>query len=892
MIQFKRKLLGLSYLLLSLIICLCSSDLNAQVLPDERLVSAEFVEIPLDSALLLLSVNSGVGISFDPAIIPEDKRATLSANRLHLGLALDNVLVNTSLKYKLIGNQIVIKDQRLEVRGDLATISGFLYDGTNGEGLVYANIISTDQSIGNSSNEYGYFSITLPSGFQTIQFSYVGYEQKDITLQLLRDTVIRVVLQPKAILNEVIIRGELPKVSKQTEDYDQLPIQLLGGMPNLLGESDVLRMAQMRSGIASQVDGFGGLQVRGGSTDQNLVLLDGVPVYNTGHALGLYSIFNSSTIKSAKLIKGGFPARFGGRLSSIMDIRVKEGNNQKLSGDAALSPLMIKATLEGPIVKDKSSFLLSARRTIIDPILKPLSRYQFERTDEEGQVNFVFYDVNAKLNFQLGKNNQIYLSTYLGEDRYGNEVLGVITDQNGNTIQELDINNIEWGNQIATLRWTSNLSKKLFGHASFSYTKFDFDNFEFDRTLLNQGSNDNPPSYVSSLFSSDIKDLIAAYDLDWYANRSYYLRLGVSYTDHTMKPGSDFTANETGLLDNDNLVTKEKIKSERLFESFTGRELRGYIENEFRIGNSLSANLGLHFSSIEVSDVNYQSFQPRFSAKLLLGPKLAFKLGYSKMNQFFHLLSTAGLGLPSDVWLPSTDVLAPEQSTVYSGGFRAALFDQYTISLNAFYKEYENITGFAEGAVFDIRGDLNWQHMVPIGEGISKGIEFELAKEVGNFKGWIAYTLSKSERTFEDINFGKPFRAPNDRRHMLNFNGITKINDNMELSVAWTYGSSLPTTLPASTDPLIVNGQIIYVPTYLSINNAELPPYHKLDIGINLYNQYDWGNQKLSLGAYNVYSRRNPFYIDVVFDESGGLYLFEQVSILPLVPYVNFAVSF
>lgn len=874
------------------VVTLCwTITLLAQSLPDETRVTTEFVEIPLDSALLQLSASSGIGISFDPRILPDHKRVTLSANRLMLGLALDNVLVGTDVTYKIVGNQIVLNKEELPPPKQYATISGYLKDAGSEEYLVYANASTVEPVYGTSSNEFGYYSLTLPIGGYEVQYSYVGYEDHIIDINLMRDTIIDISLVTSAVLNEVVILGEVPKESKYSEDYAQMPLEMLGSMASLAGEPDVIRLAQMRSGVSSQVDGFGGLQVRGGGADQNLVLLDGVPVYNTGHALGLFSIFNSSAIKSANLIKGGFPARYGGRLSSVFDIRTKDGNKRELSGDAAVSPLMIRGTLEGPIVKGKSSFLVSARRTIVDPWLRPLSRYQFERNREDGQINFFFYDLNAKLNTEIGKKHQLFLSVYGGRDKYANEVTGFL-DTDAGEIEEFDQTDVEWGNIIGTLRWTTNFNKKTFGQFSLSTTKFRFDNFDFSRTITRNTGTELSRGYNSRLFSSEISDIIASYNLDWFISPTYYLKAGANFTNHTLKPGSDLSTTLDDLLNDEGFITIDEIKERANFETFSGNEFRAYVENELRFGHKISVNAGLHFSSISVGEGSYLSLQPRLSALWKATPNLNVRIGYSEMDQYFHLLSSAGLGLPSDVWLPSTEVIPPERSTQFSASVETEITESITLKLSGYNKSFRNVTGFAQEASLDISGSVDWQADVPIGTGEARGFEVEIEKRVGKVRGWIAYTLARSDRTFEDINGGRSFRASNDRRHLGHINVIASINDNIEVTGGWTYGSPLPTTVPASTDPVVVNGQFIWIPIIPSINNVDLPPYHKLDLGVNFYNKFDWGSQKVSVGVYNAYARRNPYYIDVVFDETGGNYNNEQISIIPFLPYVNLGISF
>ncbi len=876
---------------ISVVVLCFTIQLHSQSLPDEQRVTTEFVEIPIDSALLILSASSGVGISYDSRIIPQENRVTLSANRLMLGLALDNVLVGTDISYRIVGNQIVLRKEEVIATVKMATISGYLKDADSGEHLVYANISTVEPVYGVSSNEFGYYSLTLPVGVYEIQYSYVGYEAKSIDVDLTHDIVIDAELNSSATLNEVVILGEVPKESKYSEDFAEMPLEMLGGLPSLAGEPDIIRLAQSRAGVSSQVDGFGGLQVRGGSADQNLILLDGVPVYNTGHALGLFSIFNSSAIKSAKLIKGGFPARYGGRLSSVFDIRTKEGNKNEIKGDAAISPLMLRATIEGPIKKGKSSFLLSARRTIIDPWLRPLSRYQFERNREDGQINFFFYDINAKFNAEIGKKHQVYVSLYGGQDKYANEVTGFL-DTNAGEIEEFDQTDVEWGNVIATVRLTSNFNKKTFGNFSLSTTQFSFDNFDFVRTITRRDNVESSRGYNSRLFSSEIKDVIVSYDLDWFINPSYYLKVGANYTKHSLTPGSDFSSTLDDLLNDDGLITVEDIKERSEFETFEGDEFRVFIENEVRFTPTFSANLGAHFSAIKVGEGNYLSLQPRVSLRWQAAPRVNFKLGYSETDQYFHLLSSAGLGLPSDVWLPSTELLEPERSRQLSLAIEANVLEDYVIRLSGYTKSLNNVTGFAQGASLDISGQVDWQADVPVGSGQARGIEIEIEKRVGNIRGWIAYTLSESKRTFDDINNGRTFRASNDRRHLFHANVLAALNTNLEVTAGWTYGSPLPTTVPASTDPIVVNGQFIWVPIIPAINNVDLPPYHKLDLGVNLYTKFDWGSQKLSFGVYNAYARRNPYFIDVVFDETGGTYNNEQISVLPFIPYVSLGISF
>ncbi|MFT6807288.1 MAG: hypothetical protein ACJA01_000508 [Saprospiraceae bacterium] len=874
------------FYILTLCIAICQG-VSAQQFPDERQITIDLVNVPLDSALLLLSKASGVNISYDTPILP-DKNVTLSANYLKLGLALDNALINTNLKYKIVGNQLVIVEKYIPLLNDIVTISGRVVDEKSGELLAHVNVFTSDFSYTEVTNEYGFYSISIPrSQTYNLTFSYVGYQTILKQITPVDNIDLDVYMNAYNLLNEIVITSEVPKKSKQAEQYDQMPLDLLASLPGLGGETDIIRLAQMRSGVTTQADGFGGLLVRGGSIDQNLILLDGVPVYNTGHALGLFSVFNSSAIKNARLIKGGIPARYGGRLSSVFDIQTKEGNNQEFHGEFSISPLIAKGTIEGPISKGKSSFFVTGRRTIVDPWLKPFSKFQLERNDQEGQINFYFYDLNAKLNFDLGKKDQIFLSAYSGRDKYFNQVIGSEERSFDQEIEELDQTDLFWGNQIATLRWTHQYSSKVFGRASLSNTTFNFESFDFDRTRINPGTNNEKLNFNYKLFGSDISDQIASYELDWYAKKSFYLRIGASYTSHKLTPGVDYGSPADTELNPDLLLIRDSISTNSL--KITGQEIRAYIENEFRFGRLLVVNLGGHFSQIISPGKTFTSFQPRFSSKLNLGYNTSLKFGYTKMNQYFHLLSSGGFGLPNEVWLPSTSELPPEQSQQFSASFNHNLNQEWQITIGAYHKNYSSVIGYTQGGPFEIKEGEEWQSEVPIGTGSAKGAEIEIEKLTGPIRGWLSYTLGNSKRKFDAINDGEEFRATGDRKHMFHVNTLARLNKNLEIGVSWTYGSGAPFSKPTKR-PVPINGEVFFLPRFEKVNNASLPAYHKLDINLTLYNKYDWGQQKFSVGVYNAYGNRNPFYIDIVSE--GTDFGVEQLSLIPFLPYVSLSLAF
>ncbi len=864
----------------------------SQGLPDEVTVDISFVEIPLDSAFLLLSKESGINISYDTRVLPSSKLVSAAPNNLRLGLVLDDILFGTKLKYRIIGNQlIIVPDESLNKQKHI-TVSGIIKDGRTGERLEYASIYTGFGERGTASSEYGQYSFRIPVGRQLLHYSYLGYSEKAFDVDLYNDTTIHIDLFTNNQLNEIFVTEKVPERFKQTEQYDEVPVEMLNTTGGLLGEPDIFRMMHLRSGVVSGADGFGGLHVRGGSMDQNLILLDGVPVYNAGHALGLFSIFNPSAIKSAKLIKAGFPSRYGGRLSSVLDIRTKNGNNQFLQGDVSANPLMIRGSIEGPIKKGRSSFIVSGRRTIVDPWLQPLSKYQFSQKDEEGKVQFYFYDFNAKINSQIGDRDEVYLSIYAGQDQYENELTSFIRDGTNVSSEELELNAWSWGNSIGTVRWRHIFSRKIFSNLSVSYSDFNFENFDFDRSVVDP--NGEPlTGYQARIFNSSIANFIVSLELDFFIAKGLSFKAGSHYTGHRISPGVSFSSTSDNLFHAVERVTPDDLKQGFTPPVLEGREIRLYSQAEWSPLTWLTANMGIHISSIQTDVKSYRSLQPRVNLQMNVAPAITAKLAYSEMDQYLHLLSSSGLGLPNDVWIPSTGEIAPQRSKQVALSISWRNNEYLSWRMGAYRKEYSNITGIAEGSIFDIREGIDWQSQVPVGTGEAYGWEIEIEKRVGGLKGWFNYSWSKSKRTFDDINNGQQYFARQDRRHAFNANVLVQFNKNLEFTSSWTWYSGSPFTVPTSIDPVPTQNGFELIPQYSSINNIRLPDYHKLDFSFNFYTNYGWGSQKLSVGAYNAYNRNNPFYIDVVRDPfHNNSFKLQSVHIVPLLPFVSFGLAF
>lgn len=864
---------------------------RAQRLPDEVLVEVSFGEATIDSALLLLIKSSGVNISYDPSILPSDERRSLAVEGIQLGLALDDVLYETGLKYKIIGNQLVIVKAPI-VSDERYTISGYVQDADSDERLIYASVLSGDTRYHAITDEYGYYSMTMPPGDHYINCSYLGYPTKVMPINITNDTILDIPLSSDNTLNEVVVVDHLPQSSIRADQYDELPVELLNGMAPLAGEPDLYRMLHNRAGVTSGADGLGGINVRGGSVDQNLVLLDGVPIYNTGHALGLFSVFNPSVIKSAKLIKSGFPSKYGGRLSSVLDVRVKEGNKNKIQGDVSVSPLLVRGAIEGPLKKGLSSYMVSARRTIADPWLRPLSKYQLRQVEEDGFVNFYFYDINAKVNFILGDKDELYLSGYAGKDKFDNDVTSQVSDASTDLITEnLDVTSWDWGNNVASLRWGHYFSPKWVSHLQLGYSDFSFRNFDFNRTKSSLGTPNERLIYDVAYNESKIQDLMATIDLDYHSSSVYHMNVGASFVRHRLAPGVNYLSTRDNLLSTDQRISLDQVRYLTSAQVHRGDELRVYLDNEISWGGLL-LNGGLHYSRIATDGRTYGALQPRLALRLGLSQVTAFRIGYSQMDQYLHLLTSSGYGLPNDIWIPSTSNIKPQRSSEFSIGFDTKVKRMWTLKASGYYRRFSGIRSLAGGGFLSIKAD-DWDELIPVGEGRAYGYEIEIEKRAGKLKGGLNYTYAKSFRTFDDINNGIEFEAHNDRRHSLKLHTLYQLNENVELSASWQMSSGLPYTSPIGLNVVMVEGNPTYLPIYGDINNIRLNDYHRLDFAVNLYSKYSWGRQKLSLGAFNAYNQKNPFYIDVLIDQATQRFdKLEAVSLIPLVPFVSVSLSF
>ena len=866
---------------------------SAQSLPDEVVTTYAAQNKPLKLVLKELSTKTGIQINFAERRIPANSKVSISAINEKLGTILTVILKPRKCKYEIIGDQIVVYRVRPKDENKTLTISGYIRDKVSGESLIGANVFLFDKSKGTQANDQGFYSFSLEQGTKRIYFSYLGYRQEILEVYLQKDTIADIFLNPDVQLNEVIILDDVENQEEpSTVSESKLNLDRILTSSSLGGETDVIRLVGMMPGVSSGADGLGGLNVRGGSADQNLVLLDGVPVYNPSHALGLFSVFNSNIIKDASLIKGNIPARYAGRLSSVLDIHTRDGNVNGYSGDVTISTLAGKGTIEGPIGKNGSSFILSARRTFLDPWIKSLTEYQNELNGNTGFTQYYFMDLNGKLSLRLNDRNKLFVSAFHGEDGFNNSVQSIRTE---NGIKTEDDSGVDWnwGNQVYSLKWTSQYSNKAFGRVLAYYTKYNFSSFEYD-SFKSIDSTFTRRIYKAGYYASSIQDIALKYDFDYIPNPNHLLRSGIGAIQHDFSPGLISVNNSDEVFDVNEDITVAKVQGRVEKPELSGYEFFAFFEDEIKLSAGSSLNIGVHGNYTLTNENSFYSIQPRI-AFLTKWDNAYFKAGATRMNQFLHLLSSNGLGLPTDVWLPSTDELAPETSWIFNMGVGYFSKSGVRLGIEGYYKIFDALTTYNEGGLTPISVGSNWEQLIPVGAGNAYGAEFNFDKIIGRTIWNANYALSFAFRDFDDLNINdEPFPFRYDRRHNAKIGFLHKITDNTEFVLNWNLSSGNPITKPS--DQVVViqgpNGPQLEV-VYEEKNGGTLPTYHRLDVGFNFYNKYSWGSSKFTLGLYNTFNKNNPFFIDVQpTEENPNIYEEVQYSILPIIPSIGYSIYF
>ena len=737
------------------------------------------------------------------------------------------------------------------------TISGFVMDGETKEALIGANIYEAQLQKGATSNEYGFYSITLPAS-DTLQIiiSYVGYKPEVKKIVVRTNLRMDILLIPSLMLNEVEINAARndDNVNNAQIGVIDVPMRDIRDLPVLMGERDVLKVIQLLPGVQQAQEGTTGFFVRGGNLDQNLVQLDEATVYNPNHLFGLVSTFNINSINNVQLIKGGFPAQYGGRLSSILNITMKDGNKEKFEAEGGIGLLSCNLTLQGPLIRNKASIIVSARRSYLD---------LFQRTLVANNTSlYAFYDVNAKMNFELGRRDKIFLSAFKGRD-------------NGSYTGSNSLNyDIGFGNSFVTARWNHLFGNRVFANTSFIVNSYDL------------GLSNSQGSYYS-LFYTGIKDVNAKFDFTWTINTNQVLRFGVNYFYHTLFPAT-FSDKIPG--------SGNKVKLDaNMIEKRYADEISFYLNDEWNISSAIAINYGIRVPYYSSKDTAYSLLEPRATLKVSLNRTTSIKASYTKMNQFVHAVPYSSASLPTDIWIASNALVKPQNSTQYSIGiFKNFVDNLYEASLEVYHKDMKNQVLFKQGTQLNIQSEI--EEELAFGTGVSNGIELFLKKSTGRLTGWISYTLSKTTQTFAELNYGHPFPFTYDRRHNLSVVGIYKISERWSVSGDFVFRTGSAFTMPPGRIP-VSDGTLYdgWYYDYTTRNNSRQQSYHRLDVSLSYKKQRTIFGRRYDsewvFGVYNIYSRKNPYFVYVTVN-SQQVPQAKQVSLLPIVPSVSYNFKF
>ena len=750
------------------------------------------------------------------------------------------------------------------------TISGYLTDKTNGEALLFANVFIKGTTVGVNSNEYGYYALDIPANEDvTVSFSYLGYQETDKVLNLSENKKVNIGLSPDgATLVEVeVVSTKINSAKEAVKSTEMskvdIPIEQIKTIPTVGGELDIIKVVQLLPGVTKGGEGTSGMFVRGGDADQNLVLLDEATVYNISHLFGFFSVFNADAIKDMSLIKGAFPANYGGRLSSVLDIRMKEGNKKQFHGAGGIGLLSSRLTLEGPIIKDKASFLISGRRTYIDRVFKAANQV----------LPYYFYDLNAKLNYTVSENDRIFYSAYFGDDvlSFDQDDIEDVDVENDSTDLDFDLGfGFKIGNFTQTLRWNHIYNPKLFSNLSIIHTAFNYD--------INGKVGEN-----SILVKSEIMDIGAKMDFTQFASDTRKYRFGGQLINHRFRPNILST---TGLV-------SELIDNQR-GDVRNALELGLYGNAEYKFGEKYKVNAGLRLSSGLVKGESYGGLEPRLAATYILNDFQSFKASYSRMYQYMHLVSSSTVALPTDLWYPVSAKVKPQNSDQVAIGYEH-YFEKsdLKVTIESFYKKMRNLIEYKEGSNLILND--NFEDQLINGDGESYGLELFFQRSIGRINGFAGYSLAYSKRFYDELNGGEPFWAKYDRRHTVSLAANYNITPRFTFSMVWEYLSGARFT-PFKAQYLFPNStltDIELIPVYTKRNEVRLSPSHRLDVNFVFKNKRKrWFKSEWHVGAYNVYHRATPYRVNVRLNKETGDLEYVQPGLFGFIPSVAWNFQF
>jgi outer membrane cobalamin receptor len=758
------------------------------------------------------------------------------------------------------------------------SVSGYVEDITTGERIIGAYVIDSVSRNVTQTNDYGFYNFKLFGKKAALQATFSGLKSKVTYLSLVHDTLLNISMQPVKELKEVVIESSLYKHNVNNSlGLITIPIKNLTSIPSL-GESDLLKSIQSQPGIKGGVEGSSGIFVRGGSGGENLFMLDDVPMYNVNHLYGFFSTFNSSAVKDIKLVKGCFPARYGGRASSVIDVHSRDGNNKSIKGEISLGIISSRFTIEGPLFSEKTTFLVSGRRSYFDLYSGTLKKLNILDKDFPG---YYFYDLSAMVTHTFSQNNKLFLSIYKGKDhiKYSNGTshTSIISESFSDYVNETS----GWGNLLCSLRWNHTFSNGLFENTTIAYSRY----YYSAQDKFNSMNNDSilviiTDKNYSASYKSSISDLMVKTDFDFSLSDSHKLSSGYGITFHSFNPGViaySITDKELNEKIDTSFANNIVYTSEPFF----------YAQDEINL-KKLKIDAGLRFSGLLLGRKTNFNAEPRLSASFSILPMLVIKTGYSRMVQYLHLLSSLSLNMPTDIWIPASNGLRPLKSDQVNAGISCDLDNLFLISIEIYRKWLSNTADYRNGS--SLLGDLSpWYEKTTQGNGNAKGIELTVEKQKGRITGSLNYTISVADRKFVDLNNGKTFPFIYDRLHDFNIFVNYRISEKWDFSALLIYGTGYPVTTPVDKySPAIERISVFPINYYPSINNSRLPNYNRLDISIHYKTINRLGENILSLDIFNVYNHKNP--VNMYFNYICNAYLYTYL--LPVIPSVTYTLKF
>ncbi|MFT4664595.1 MAG: outer membrane receptor for ferrienterochelin and colicin [Polaribacter sp.] len=870
-------------------------------------VSFTVNKLSVPEALDQLAGEYQINIAYSEHFFPKKNRLTLDYQNIPLGALLKEILKGSEVGFKFQNDQLILfRDRNTIVVKRKFTVNGYVAEDANGEKLIGVNVVHRASGKWANTNEYGFYSITVPEGKVKLSFSYLGCELFEKELLLNRSERVDVSLKSASTLSEIIVMPTIDSAQIQSlaNQGKLMPPNYASIAPGIGGEVDVLNMATTLPGVQTGADGFGGLYVRGGEAGQNLMLLDGVPIYNPGHLLGIFSVYNTDAIRSAKLLKGRFPARYGGRLSSVFDVRSKEGNQKRWTGKVASGLVSAKMKIEGPLFKKKGGLLLAIRKShssfLLDDIFNT-ALFQASSNVEDRTYSYSFHDVNGKLHFPIGKKDRLFLSYYKGKDSYINvSSQTFMFAEEGYpdvfTFKASEEKVLTWGNETAAIRWNRIWGPKLFSNTTLTFSDYNYQNTNFNE-FVSLG-NVIPGQVFFSDQRASITDQAAKIDFNYILNSKHDIRFGLNGTRHELSPyvyelNESFSENESDTTDFEDFTDEFEKRTTLSYE------WSAYVEDEFKVLNNLKINAGLRASAFNGNNGEFFNLEPRLSFEYQPLKTWLFRGGVSRMVQYLHQISSTGLSLPSDIWLPATDEEKPLNSWVYELGLTKKLSQSLSLSLDVYYKKMKEILLIEElglGNAITINEDFSIDGLIS-GSGDARGVELLLQKE-GKTGGWLSYSWAKTNRNFEDIYQGKSFTFRFDHRHSLNLFAYHQFNKHWHVSMNWKWNSANPEIRIGETsrsntfvfDPY--GEDLPEINTNLLRTQQRGKAYHRLDANINYQFNVGKTKQVLKIGAFNVYNRANPAFYTYNRNLGTGAITKKPTTLLKFTPSFYYSIEF